>query len=191
MNISLAYGWRQIFRNQSSILVFVSYVPFRVMPLIELPHTPNCLVCGRGNVHGLKLNLYVDESAGIVRTRFTPQPHHVGFDGVVHGGVIATVLDEAMVWAATWSGRRFCLCGEMTVRFRRKIAIGEHVDVEASVLAARAKLVKTVGTVFSSSGELLAESSGKYVPLEEVRHRSVVQTLVDDPTTDRAAARFR
>jgi acyl-coenzyme A thioesterase PaaI-like protein len=169
---------------------FLDTIP-RTMPLIELPHTPNCLVCGRENAHGLHLHLYVDEANGIVRTRFTPQPHHVGLDGIVHGGVIATVLDEAMVWAATWTGRRFCLCGEMTVRFRRKIAIGEHVDVEASVTTGRTKLLKTVGTVFSSGGELLAESTGKYVPLEEVRHRSVVATFINDPTTDRAADRFR
>lgn len=160
------------------------------MPLVELPHTPGCLVCGRENPHGLHLHLYVDEATGIVRTRFTPQPHHIGFDGVVHGGIIATVLDEAMVWAATWTGRRFCLCGEMNVRFRRKIAVGEPVDVEASVVNSRPRLVKTIGTVSSSAGELLVESSGKYVPLEELRHRAVVQTFVNDPTTARAAERF-
>jgi acyl-coenzyme A thioesterase PaaI-like protein len=139
----------------------------------------------------LHLHLYVDESTGIVRTRFTPQPHHIGFDGVVHGGVIATVLDEAMVWAATWAGRRFCLCGEMNVRFRKKVAIGEHVDVEASVTQSRPRLVKTVGTVSTGAGELLVESSGKYVPLDEPRHSTVVQTFVNDETTTRAAERFR
>ena len=161
------------------------------MPLTELPHTPGCLVCGPENPHGLRLHLYVDENAGIVRTRFTPQKHHIGFDGVVHGGVIATVLDEAMVWAATWEGRRFCLCGEMTVRFRRKIAIGEHVDVEASVTTGRTKLIKTIATVFSSSGELLCEATGKYVPLQEVRHRAVVETMIADPATERAAQRLK
>jgi len=135
--------------------------------------------------------LYVDESTGIVRTRFTPQQHHIGFDGVVHGGIIATVLDEAMVWAATWTGRRFCLCGEMNVRFRRKVAVGEHVDVEASVIQSRPRLLKTIGTVSSSGGQLLVEASGKYVPLEEVRHRAVVQTFDNDPNTERAAERFK
>jgi uncharacterized protein (TIGR00369 family) len=161
------------------------------MPLVELPHTPGCLVCGRENPHGLHLHLYVDEATGIVRTRFTPAEHHIGFSGVVHGGVIATVLDEAMVWAATWTGGRFCLCGEMNVRFRDKIIIGQHVDIEASVVERRSRLVKTVGTVFSASGKLLCESSGKYVPLDEAQHRAVVDTFVDEPATERTAGRFK
>ena len=86
------------------------------MAMIELPHTAGCLVCGRQNPHGLHLHLHVDEATGAVETRFTPSAHHIGFEGIVHGGVLATVLDEAMVWAATWRGRRFCVCGEMNTR---------------------------------------------------------------------------
>ena len=56
---------------------------------------------------------------------------HIGFEGVVHGGMIATVIDEAMVWAATWAGKRFCVCGEMSVRFRRPSVVGEELHLEA------------------------------------------------------------
>ena len=86
------------------------------MPLLQLPHTAGCLVCGRDNPHGLRLDLHVDPETGIVRIEFAPRREHIGFEGVVHGGVLATVLDEAMVWAATWAARRFCVCAELTTR---------------------------------------------------------------------------
>src|SRR5262245_461657 len=99
------------------------------MAILELPHTAGCLVCGRENPHGLHLHLHVDERTGQVETLFTPSQVHIGFEGIVHGGVLATILDEAMVWASTWQGRRFCVCGELTVRFKRSAEIGRPLKV--------------------------------------------------------------
>ena len=94
------------------------------MPL-ELPHTAGCLVCGPGNCKGLRLQLFVDPETGIVQTRFAAKNRTHRVRGHAHGGMIATVMDEVMVWAATWAGKRFCLCGEMNVRFRRRAEVGQ------------------------------------------------------------------
>src|SRR4051812_17649018 len=115
------------------------------MAAIELPHTPNCLVCGRLNPHGLHLSLRVDLESGVVTTELTPSGDHIGFEGIVHGGVLATVLDEAMVWAATWAGKRFCVCGELNVRYRQSAGVGEGLVVVAKVEEARRKLITTLG----------------------------------------------
>jgi acyl-coenzyme A thioesterase PaaI-like protein len=63
----------------------------------KLPHTHSCFVCGESNPAGLNLRFETD--GRVVRARFTPRVEHVGFKQVVHGGIIATVLDEIMVWA--------------------------------------------------------------------------------------------
>jgi len=154
---------------------------------MELPHTAGCLVCGRQNPHGLKLSLHVDESTGVVSVSFTPRPEHIGFEGIVHGGVLATVLDEAMVWAATWAGKRFCVAGEMTVRFRQSAAVGGALRVETRVDSNRSRLIQTSGTIIDSAGALVAEASGKYVPVPPERHRHVLTTLVNEPSTADAA----
>ena len=73
---------------------------------LELPHTSGCLVCGRDNPHGLHLSSFVDPETGVVTTTFTPAPHHIGFESVIHGGVLATVVDELMVWAAIWASQK-------------------------------------------------------------------------------------
>ena len=158
------------------------------MPLLELPHTPGCLVCGRDNPHGLHLHLHVDENTGRVETTFTPQPHHIGFEGIVHGGVLATVLDEAMVWAATWQGRRFCVCGELTVRFRQSPPIGKPLRITADVSQHRPKLVLTSAAVIDEAGRTVTTATGKYVPLDDVRHRAVSATFVREPGTARTAS---
>src|SRR6266851_3902380 len=65
--------------------------------MLKLPHTKSCFVCGLNNPLGMKLDLETDGQ--IVRARFLPRPEHVGFRETIHGGLISTVLDEAMVWA--------------------------------------------------------------------------------------------
>lgn len=155
--------------------------------MIELPHTNGCLVCGRENPQGLKLSLQVDPDSGLVTTNFTPTAHHIGFEGIIHGGVIATVLDEAMVWAATWKGRRFCVCGELTVRFRNAVRPGDQLRIEAVVEFSRPKLIECAGKVFDAAGKLLATGSGKYVPMTIEQHKQVTNTLVDEPATAQTA----
>jgi uncharacterized protein (TIGR00369 family) len=159
--------------------------------LLELPHTPNCLVCGRGNPHGLKLSLHVDPKNGEVRTTYTPTADHIGFEGVVHGGILATVLDEAMVWAATWGYKRFCLCAEMTVRYKLPVEIGRPVTVIARVDQARPRLTTTSGQIFDAAGRLLAEGTAKYVPLSAGHNDQMVATLVEESGTCETAAALR
>ena len=162
------------------------------MTLLQLPHTAGCLVCGRDNPHGLRLDLLVDRETGVVRVEYTPRREHIGFEGVVHGGALATVLDEVMVWAATWAGRRFCVCAEMTTRFRREARVSEALSIEAKVESNRPRLIATTAVVRdASSGETVATASGKYVPVPPERNRAFVQTLVPHEDTEPAAQVLR
>jgi acyl-coenzyme A thioesterase PaaI-like protein len=170
-------------------------------PALELPHTAGCLACGRQNAHGLHLSLHVaeaSEAAALVHADFTPRPEHIGFEGVVHGGVLATVLDEAMVWAATWAGRRFCVAGELSIRFRKIAAVGRLLRCEARVDSAASRrpgtprLIHSTGRIVEADGgALIAEASGKYVPVSPDRNRDLLATLVPEPQTDRAATALR
>jgi acyl-coenzyme A thioesterase PaaI-like protein len=158
------------------------------MALLQLPHTAGCLVCGRDNPQGLKLDLHVDPETSTVRVEFTPCPEHIGFEGVVHGGVIATVLDEAMVWCATWAGLRFCVCAELTTRFRKEAAVGRALIVEAKVESSRSRLITTTAEVRdAATAEIVATGIAKYVPVPHERNRAFMQTLKPDAATAEAA----
>ncbi len=156
----------------------------------QLPHTLGCLVCGRDNPHGLHLDLHVDPATGVVSTEFAPAAHHIGFEGIVHGGVLATVLDEAMVWAATWSGRRFCVCAEMTVRYLRIAAVNQPLYIEARLTSDR-KVMQCEGVIRDASGQTTTLATGKYIRVSPERHREFVATLVDDNATRAASEMLR
>ncbi len=159
------------------------------MPL-ELPHTPGCLVCGPANLRGLRLKLYADP-AGVVETRYVPAVDHIGFEGIVHGGAMATVLDEAMVWAASWHGKRFCVCGEMNVRFRQTAKIGVALVCRARVDSSRSRLILTSAEAIDESGTIVATATGKYVPLPADESDAFVATFIRDPATEPAAELMR
>jgi acyl-coenzyme A thioesterase PaaI-like protein len=154
--------------------------------VLELPHTQGCLVCGKQNPHGLHLSLFVDESTNIVSLTYTPLPEHIGFEGIVHGGILATVLDEAMVWAATWHNKIFCVAGEMNIRFRLGATVGEQLNVTAQVLSQRRNIIETVGQIRSPAG-VVATATGKYIPVSPDRNKHFLSTLVSEPSTTQAA----
>ena len=161
------------------------------MPKIELPHTSGCFVCGRDNPHGLLLSFHVDTEGGSISTTFTPNDRHIGFQGIIHGGVLATVLDEAMVWAAIWKSRRSCLAAEMTVRFKSPAAIGGLLRVKATVTRSRQRLFETDCTVQNESAEIVCTATGKYLSLSEEDSVDFTNTFIDEPATQIAAAMLR
>jgi len=125
----------------------------------ELPHTHSCFVCGDSNATGLKLRFETD--GRIVRTRFVPRAEHIGFKQTVHGGIIATVLDEIMVWACAVQTRRFAYCAELNVRFASPLRPGEEVLVTAELTGNRRdKIYEARGELSDSSGRVLASATG-------------------------------
>jgi uncharacterized protein (TIGR00369 family) len=156
------------------------------MPPTELPHTPGCVVCGRENLHGLHLSFHVNADTGAVSAEYIPRREHIGFEGIIHGGILATILDEAMVWAATWAGKRFCVCGELNVRYRQSVPIGAQLRVEAKIDAMRSRLIETTGAIVDSAGTVYCTATGKYVPVSQQRNTQLVATLVPEPAVESA-----
>ena len=96
---------------------------FRPLPNVE----EHCFACGRKNPHGLKMRFETDGERvrGAVRV-----PEHLrGWQNLVHGGVLATILDETMAWSAISLLQRFILTREMTVRYRKPVPVGSDLVV--------------------------------------------------------------
>ena len=160
--------------------------------MLELPHTPNCLVCGRSNPHGLHLSLHVDPATAAVSTTFTPKPEHIGFENIIHGGLLATVLDEAMVWASIWSAKRACVAAELTIRYRESARPGDPLLVTATVETSRSKLITTTAQITRpADNATIATATGKFIPLGPTRHQAFLATLIDHPDTQVAARLLR
>ena len=144
-----------------------------------LPHTHHCFVCGESNRHGLNLRFETDGQ--IVHCRFTPRPEHVGFKETVHGGLIATVLDEVMVWACAVRTKRFAYSAELTVRFSSPLQPGIETNVFGELVNdRRGKIFETRGEIRSAGGQLLASATGKYMPITESQTAVMATDFVGD-----------
>lgn len=119
----------------------------------------HCFVCGELNELGLKLSPTGEDSRGTIR--WTPGREHQGYAGVVHGGLISTLMDEAMAYAAM-SLYGSCATREMTVKFRRPVNTGEEVLVEAEITETRGKLVRLKASL-EQDGQLKAMAEGTFV----------------------------
>lgn len=157
------------------------------MSLIELPHSAHCLVCGPHNPHGLRLSLFVDPSNGQVTTTFTPEPHHIGFENILHGGVLMTVADESMAWAAIWATKRLCLAAEVSTRFKSPARPGQPLIVTATITQKRPRLLTALCTI-TSAGTVIAEATSKFIPLPSDRTPDLLNSLLPHPNTAAATA---
>jgi uncharacterized protein (TIGR00369 family) len=143
----------------------------------ELPHTRSCFVCGEANPLGLNLRFETD--GHVVRSRFEPRTEHAGFRQTVHGGLIATVLDEAMVWACAVRTKQFGFCAELNVRFVHPLSPGQSVTVMAELSAnRRGRIFEAKGELRDSSERVLANATGKYIPLKGVQLSEMARDFV-------------
>ena len=129
----------------------------------NLPVTRGCFVCGINNPTGLQLTLLSDGRTVEVPVQFRSE--HCGFTGVVHGGLLTTVLDEVMAWVIGVNTRSFAFAAELNVRFSRSVAPGVPLNVRADRSATRrGRLFLTRRLLFGSSGGVYVEARAKLLP---------------------------
>ncbi len=144
-----------------------------------LPHTHSCFVCGDSNASGLKIRFETD--GNIVQARFVPRPEHVGFKQTIHGGIIATLLDEIMVWACAVRTHRFAYCAELNVRFASPLAPGNEVLATGELLNNRRdKIYEAKGELRDNSGRVIASATGKYLPLKQTEIPQMLSDFVGE-----------
>ena len=93
------------------------------IPPTYLPTYDTCYVCGQAHPRGLRMRFYAG-AFGQVHARFRPDDTLTGYDNVVHGGVISTLLDELLGWPIALQTGRMSVTGELTVRFVKPILVG-------------------------------------------------------------------
>lgn len=129
-----------------------------------------CFVCGQDNHAGLRTR-YRQDGDRIV-TVFTGDERHQGFPGVVHGGLISSLLDETMGRTALFE-RAWVMTGRLEVRYRKPTPINQPLKVSAWVTRLRGMSVESRGEVRTEDGELLAEAKGLFLKIpEEVKRQA-------------------
>ena len=133
---------------------------------VEVRDARWCFVCGPQNPLGLRLAFRVEGEE--VQAVFVPGPHHVGYDGVVHGGILAAVLDDAMANLYFLRGEE-ALTTRMEVRFRREGRPGEPLSITAWEVGRRGQFGKARAVATNARGEVVAEAEGTFLCRSEER----------------------
>lgn len=117
----------------------------------------------------------------MVTAKFRPCPEHIGFKGVVHGGITATVLDEIMVWACVVATKKFAYCAELNVRYLKPLAPDLEVTVTSELVAdRRGRIFEAKATVLNAAGEPLVQATGKYMPIREADAALMMADFIGD-----------
>lgn len=140
--------------------------------LTRQPTSAMCFVCGRENPVGLHVHFFTDAEKR-VHAEFTPRDEHQGFPGIMHGGVISALFDEAIGRTAI-ANDFWCVTAELTVRYKKPIPIGESLRVTAEIVKTAARVLHGRGEIWSVRDNiLLAEAEGVYVRISDERRREV------------------
>ncbi len=130
---------------------------------MELIDDGFCFVCGPKNPIGLKLDFSFDGKT--IKAEFTPKKEHQGYFNIVHGGIIATLLDEAMVKLAIAMDMP-AVTAQMDLRLRKALNVGEKITISAEILKETRKTLDAYAKAVTSDGILAADATGKLVKVK-------------------------
>lgn len=140
----------------------------KIMDLNDTTDYQRCFACGPNNPNGLHMLFRLEDT--MVVSDFTPREEHQGFPGVIHGGIIATVFDEALNRASmltdhpTWS-----MTGRLEVRYRRYVPYGPMLRVRAGLDKQRGRMVLASAKIVLAEDEsqVFAEAQGSFMSLDD------------------------
>lgn len=123
-----------------------------------------CFGCGWRNMAGLRLVFHTEGEE--VVTEFTPDARFQGFPGVVHGGILATLLDETLSRTATAEGR-WMMTGRLEIRYRRAAPVGRPYRISARALSSRRRMIQARGEIrlADEPETIIAEAEGTFLPI--------------------------
>ena len=115
-----------------------------------------CFGCGSDNPIGLKLSFEWDGKTA--RAEFIPPQLYQGWPDMVHGGILMSILDEAMAYAARFEGMS-CITAKIQARLKRPAVVGELLIITASVTQKSRRLVETKADISLADGTSVAEGT--------------------------------
>lgn len=133
-----------------------------------------CFACGGANSHGMHLTFEQDDAAQRIRGLFRMPSHYQGGAGLVHGGIIATLLDEVMAKVSRFAGDH-AVTANLTVEYLRPVPVDSDIVVEGWELERNGRDRFRQGEIRNAAGLLLARARGHFVEIGKERFRESIR----------------
>jgi len=148
------------------------------VPVLIKPNPANpCFACGGANPRGMQLTFEQDDAARRIRGAFRISAEYEGGSGFVHGGIIATVLDEVMAKVSRFAQDR-AVTAELTVQYQKPVPVEEDLLVEGWEVSRKGRSIYREGEIRDASGVLLARGRGHFIMVDAERYRSAGKRTV-------------
>ena len=125
-----------------------------------------CFGCGEANPVGLRLGGFTVTDDGTVVASYAPRDDHRGFDGILHGGIVATALDEAMAWAAMLTEGVLVFTAKLELRYRRPARTDARLQLRGKVVERRGRRLVIEGSLHDDDGPV-ADAEGLFLVTEQ------------------------
>lgn len=120
-----------------------------------------CFVCGPGNPDGLQLTFRLEDD--LCKSEFTPGTNHCGYDGVTHGGLIFSALDDVMANWIFLKGIR-AYTAKCDIRYKAPLPTGTKVMLVGECIKQKSRLVQMRGTMTrADDGSVVAETEASFM----------------------------
>ena len=125
-----------------------------------------CFGCGSANPIGLHLDDFAIDGT-TVTALFDPRPEYIGFADVLHGGVVATLLDETLAWTAMLLEHTLVVTASLNVKFRKPAPLAAQYRVQGRVEQRRGRRLQLAGSAMAGEA-IVAEANGLFVATEPI-----------------------
>ncbi len=134
---------------------------------MAIENNDNCFVCGMKNPFGFQVKPEIIGDGASVRIECTPAEHLQGWANILHGGILSTLLDEAITYVGIGTFDQPAVTAQLEVRFRNPAPTAVKLFVSAERTKVSKRLVEAKAEVTLSDGTLIATGAGKVVPVGE------------------------
>ena len=127
--------------------------------MIKQPNSDYCFVCGRKNPHGLYVTFYDNGRNEVTATHAIPEAYQ-GYPGVVHGGIVAALLDEVVARVAMIGDpHHFMMSVKLEVKYRHPVPTETALTAVGRIVKLRGRLGKAVGEIILPDRTVAAEAA--------------------------------
>ena len=132
----------------------------------KLGHPQNfCFACGPDNPDGMKLQFSLDEAAHLAICHFTIDRRYQGPPKHAHGGIIATILDEAM-GKVNKLRQVIALTSEITINYLKPVPLNKPLRVESREVKVKGRRHINMAEILNQKGEVLARGRGLFIAID-------------------------
>jgi uncharacterized protein (TIGR00369 family) len=139
------------------------------------PNSRHCFVCGVENDFGLRLNFFETNSGEVVVDTVIPDRFQ-GYPGVVHGGIVASLVDEVLGrvhMGEDPENSRFMYTLKLSVHYRKPVPTNTPIRIIGQAAKSKSKTATSTAKILDQDGHLLVEADALLINMPEENLRSL------------------